>query len=133
MFNMSDYGALSGPPNNPQSHDNRTRYQNQTMRSFVPFNGNEAHRSEEKWEFLTGMKRAFTCTLLGQKSSNQKDERASFLIIPLTEIEIPTLNGQDKDSLTPTLQSTITVDNSLDDENSSALTQTSEQIGENNC
>ena len=79
------------------------------------------------------MKRAFTCTLLGQKSTNQKDERQSFLIIPLTEVEIPTRHGQDKDSLTPTLQSTITVDNSLDDENSSALTQTSEHIGENSC
>jgi len=131
MFNLSEYGALPGPPNNPQSHGNRTQYQQQS-RTLVPF-GNEVERQTEKWELVTGVKSVFTGCLFGKKNSNQKEERRSFLIIPLSEVEMSTENRQDKDSLTPTLQSTANVDNSIDDEKFSALTQTSEQIGENNC
>ena len=131
MFNLSEYGALTGPlPNNPQSHDNRTRYQQQP-RTLVPF-GTEVERRTEKWQLVTGVKSVFTGSIFGQKSSNQKEERRSFLIIPLSEVELSTENEQEKTSLAPTLQSTRNVDNSIDDENSSALTQTSEQIGENN-
>ena len=47
---MSDYGALPGPPNNPQSRDNRTRYRNPTASTLIPYTGSEAQRRTEKWE-----------------------------------------------------------------------------------
>jgi len=132
MFNMSDYGSLPAPMNNVLSRGDSRLHQQHHQASFVPYN-QDMERRNGKWEIVSGVKHVFTKTILGHKSSNHIGEKNSILIVPLAEIEISTLNEQSRHPFISTPKSTKDVGISMDNEISSALTQTTEQIGENNC
>ena len=122
---MSGYGALSGEMINSQSRSNTRQFRD----TIVPYSQEIERRNRgNKWEIITGVKHVFTKTILGQKrTDDQKEERNSFLIVSLAEMDIPALNEQSK------LNSTLKSDeDSIHDENSSALTESTENIGESN-
>ena len=124
---MSGYGALPGEMINSQSRSNPRQHRD----TIVPYSQEIERRNRgNKWEIITGVKHVFTKTILGQKrTDNQKEEKNSFLIVSLAEMDIPALNEQSK------LNSTLKSDEdkySIHDENSSALTESTENIGESN-
>ena len=125
---MRGYGAL--PAEMIESHSQSNTRQRQDIYS------QEIERTNRgKWEIISGVKHVFTRTILGKARTEPKEERNSFLIVSLAEMDISALNEQSKTSLTSTtLTSTGDKDEySIHDENSSALTETtSEHIGESN-
>jgi hypothetical protein len=133
LLNFRGYRNLTevGRTNDLQSQVNTQQQHRPTTFSAH----NEAiERRTGKWKIVSGVKHVFTKTLLGHNSTTTTmSDNNSFLIIPLTEIEMPTLHENSKTPFISTFKSTSHLNNCIDEENSSALTQTTEDIGENNC
>lgn len=129
LLHISGYGVLPGEMIDAHQSRSNTRQNQQTI---VPYSQEIERRNRGKWEIISGVKHVFTKTLLGQKRTDDpKEERNSFLIVSLTEIDIPALNERSK--FNSTLKSTGEEDKySIHDENSSALTESTENIGESN-
>merc|ERR1712038_791375 len=128
LLHMGGYGALPGEM--IESHSQSNTRQRQDIYSH------EIERvNRGKWEIIAGVKHVFTRAILGKPRTEPKEERNSFLIVSLAEIDISALNKQSKTSLTSTTMKPIGDEDeySIHDENSSALTEaTSEHIGESN-
>ena len=124
---MSGYGALPGEMINSQSRSNTRQHQD----ANVPYSQEIERR---KWGIISGVKHVFTNTILGKsRTEDPKEERNSFLILSLAEMDIPTLNDQNTTPFNSTLKPIGDEDKySLHDENSSALTESTENIGESN-
>ena len=129
LLHISGYGVLPGEMNDSHQSRSNTR---QNQHAIVPYSQEIERTNRGKWEIISGVKHVFTKTILGQKRTDDpKEERNSFLIVSLTEMDIPALNEQSK--FNSTLKSTGEEDKySIHDENSSALTESTENIGESN-
>ena len=137
LLNFRSYGSLTvvGITNGLQSRTNpqQEQQQPQPTTTFVAHSQDAGMRTG-KWKVVSGVKHVFTKTLLGPNTStNALSDNNSFLIIPLTEIEMPTLQENIKTPFISTFTSTNVMNKLLDEEISSALTQTTEDIGENSC
>ena len=126
LLNFRGYRNLTevGRTNDLQSQGNPQQHHRLT--TFSAHN-EDIERRTGKWKIVSGVKHVFTKTLLGHNSTTTTmSDKNSFLIIPLTEIEKPTLQENNKTPFISTF-------NCIDEEHSSPLTQTTEDIGENNC
>merc|ERR1712080_350904 len=87
LFHMRGYGALPGGLVGSQSQRNTRQPQD----TNVPYSHEIERRNRGKWEIISGVKHVFTKTILGQKrtDNNIKEEKNSFLIVSLAEIEVP--------------------------------------------
>lgn len=133
LLHMRGYGALPRELVDSQSRRNTRQPQD----TIVPYSQEIERRNRGKWEIISGVKHVFTKTILGQQQKRtdlKTEERNSFLIVSLAEIEIPALIEQGKTPHTSTLNSSGDEDKySIRDENSSSLsTETTENIGESN-
>ena len=137
LLNINVYGSLPGVgiSNDSQSRGNSQQQQQQQQQqpsTFINHN-QDIERRTEKWKIVSGVKHVFTTTLLGHNATSTMSDKNSFLIIPLKDIEMPTLHENSKTPFISTFKSTNDMNNFIDQEISSALTQTTEVIGENNC
>ena len=124
MLCLTGYGSFSGG-----QMDNLPTLSNGTIQhqgSFVTYT-QDIERSG-RWEIVSGVKHVFTKTLLGNKNSNDGEDRNTFLIVPLVEID-----EQMKMPFISDLKNKTGMELNVNDDVSSALTQTSENIGENKC
>jgi len=124
MLCLTGYGSFSGG-----QMDNLPTLSNGTIQhqgSFVTYT-QDIERSG-RWEIVSGVKHVFTKTLLGNKNSNDGEDRNTFLIVPLVEID-----EQMKMPFISNLENKTGMEFNVNDDVSSALTQTSENIGENKC
>ena len=127
MFNISDYGSLSVPMNNLQSRGDPNHHQHPQV-TIVPYSQGIQQRNG-RWEIVSGVKHVFTKTIFGHKETNRMGDKNSILNVPLAEREISRV------PFITNLKSSTTSDSchTMDDENSSALNQTTDNIGESNC
>ena len=124
MLCLTGYGSFSGG-----QMDSLPSLSNGTIQhqgSFVTYT-QDIERSG-RWEIVSGVKHVFTKTLLGHKNSNDGEDRNTFLIVPLVEID-----EQMKMPFISNLKNKTGMESNVNDDVSSALTQTSENIGENKC
>ena len=124
MLCLAGYGSFSGGQmdNLPALYNGTIQHQG----SFVTYT-QDIERSG-RWEIVSGVKHVFTKTLLGHKNSNDGEDRNTFLIVPLVEID-----EQMKMPFISNLTTKPGKELNVNDDVSSTLTQTTENIGENEC